>query len=104
MFSIVEVGGFQYKVSQGDTIKVPKIDAEKESEISIDKVLMVGDGEKLTIGSPLVDGAIVKATIVDHAKYRKIVIMKKKRRKGYKRKTGHRQMYTKIRITSISAS
>jgi large subunit ribosomal protein L21 len=103
MFSIVEQGGFQYKVSQGDTIKVPRIDAEKESEISIDKVLLVSDGNNVIVGTPLVEGAVVKAKVIDHAKYRKVVIMKKKRRKGYKRKTGHRQLYTKIKITSISA-
>ncbi|HEX7511598.1 MAG TPA: 50S ribosomal protein L21 [Chitinivibrionales bacterium] len=103
MFSIVEQGGFQYKVSEGDTIKVPMIQAEKDAEITLEKVLMVGNGDQVKIGSPVLDGAVVKATVVDHGKYRKVVIMKKKRRKGYKRKTGHRQTYTKIKITSISA-
>ncbi len=103
MFSIIEQGGFQYKVSEGDTIKIPKIDAEKESEVSLEKVLLVGNGDQIKIGTPIVDGAMVKAKVLDHGKYRKIVIMKKKRRKGYKRKTGHRQTYTKIKITSITA-
>jgi large subunit ribosomal protein L21 len=103
MFSIVEQGGFQYKVSQGDTIKVPLIAAEKETEISIEKVLMVKNGEEIKIGTPVVEGAVVKAKVLDHGKYKKVVIMKKKRRKGYKRKTGHRQTYTKLKIMSITA-
>jgi large subunit ribosomal protein L21 len=103
MFSIVEQGGFQYKVSEGDTIKVPMIQAEKDAEIALEKVLMIGNGDQVKIGSPTVEGAVVKAKIVDHGKYRKVVIMKKKRRKGYQRKTGHRQTFTKIKITSISA-
>lgn len=103
MFSIVEQGGFQYKVSEGDTIKVPMIQAEKDAEIALEKVLMIGNGDQIKIGSPTVEGAVVKAKIVDHGKYRKVVILKKKRRKGYQRKTGHRQTFTKIKITSISA-
>jgi large subunit ribosomal protein L21 len=103
MFSIVEQAGFQYKVTEGDTIKVPRIEAEKDSEISLEKVLMIQNGDQVKIGTPVVEGAVVKAKVVDHGKYRKIVIMKKKRRKGYKRKTGHRQLYTKIKITSIAA-
>ena len=88
---------------QGDTIKVPKIDAEKEAEISFDKVLMVQNNDEVKIGTPVVEGAVVKAKVVDHGKYRKVVIMKKKRRKGYKRKTGHRQMFTKLKVISITA-
>jgi large subunit ribosomal protein L21 len=103
MFSIVEQDGFQYKVSQGDTIRVPRLDAEKGSEISLQKVLMVGEGDKVKIGTPLVDGAIVKAKVVDHIKGDKVLIMKKKRRKTYKKKTGHRQLHTTVQIVSISA-
>jgi large subunit ribosomal protein L21 len=103
MFSIVEQGGFQYKVSEGDTIKVPKIEAEKDAEISFDKVLMVESNGGVKVGNPTVEGAVVKAKVIDHGKYRKVVIMKKKRRKGYKKKTGHRQTYTKLKVTSITA-
>jgi len=103
MFSIIEQEGFQYKVSEGDTIKVPKIEAEKDAEISLDKVLMIQNDSEVKIGAPIVEGAVVKAKVIDHGKYRKVVIMKKKRRKGYKRKTGHRQTFTKIKITSITA-
>jgi large subunit ribosomal protein L21 len=103
MFSIVEQDGFQFKVSQGDTIRVPRLDAEKGSEIAIEKVLMVSDGATVKIGTPLVDGAVVKALVLDHLKGDKIHILKRKRRKTYKRKIGHRQLYSAIQITSISA-
>jgi large subunit ribosomal protein L21 len=103
MFSIIEQDGFQYKVSQGDTIQVPRMDAETGSEIALEKVLMVGQGNEVKIGAPFVSGAQVKAKVIDHVKGDKIVIMKKKRRKTYKRKTGHRQQYTKLQILSISA-
>jgi large subunit ribosomal protein L21 len=103
MFSIIEQDGFQYKVSQGDTIQVPRMDAETGSEIALEKVLMVGQGTEVKIGAPFVSGAQVKVKVLDHVKGDKIVIMKKKRRKTYKRKTGHRQQYTKLQILSISA-
>jgi large subunit ribosomal protein L21 len=103
MFSIVEQDGFQFKVSQGDTIRVPLMDAEKGSEISLEKVLLVGDKDGVKVGTPVVSGAVVKAKVLDHEKGDKIIIMKKKRRKTYKRRTGHRQQYTKIEIVSISA-
>jgi large subunit ribosomal protein L21 len=103
MFSIVEQDGFQFKVSQGDKIRVPLMDAEKGSEISLEKVLLVGDKDGVKVGTPVVSGAVVKAKVLDHEKGDKIIIMKKKRRKTYKRRTGHRQQYTKIEIVSISA-
>jgi large subunit ribosomal protein L21 len=103
MFSIIEQDGFQFKVSEGDTITVPKMQEEKGSEISIKKILMVGDGANVKIGSPYVDGAEVKAKIIDHIKGEKIYIIKHKRRKNYQKRFGHRQQHTKIQITSISA-
>jgi large subunit ribosomal protein L21 len=103
MFSIVEQDGFQFKVSQGDTIRVPRIDAEKGSEISLQKVLMVGDGTTVKIGTPVVSGATVTAKVIDHIKGDKVLIMKKKRRKTYKKKTGHRQLHTTLQIMSITA-
>jgi large subunit ribosomal protein L21 len=103
MFSIVEQDGFQFKVSQGDTIRVPRIDAEKGSEISLQKVLMVGDGTSVKIGTPVVSGATVTAKVIDHIKGDKVLIMKKKRRKTYKKKTGHRQLHTTLQIMSITA-
>jgi large subunit ribosomal protein L21 len=103
MFSIVQHGGFQFKVSQGDKIRLPLMEAEKGTEFALEKVLLVGDDNSVKIGTPVVDGAVVKAKILDHEKGDKIIIMKKKRRKTYKRKTGHRQQYTKVEILSITA-
>jgi large subunit ribosomal protein L21 len=103
MISIVEQGGFQFKVTEGDTINVPLINGEKGEEITLDRVLLVGEGEDIKIGTPVVEGAEVKAKIIDHGKSDKILVMKKKRRKDYKKKNGHRQDYTQLQITSISA-
>ena len=103
MLSIIEQGGFQYKVSEGDTIQVPLIDGEKGQEISLDRVLLISEGDSVTIGTPIVSGAEVKAKIIDHGKNKKVLIVKKKRRKDYRLKKGHRQDYTQLEITSISA-
>ena len=103
MISIVEQGGFQFKVSEGDTITVPLIEGEAGKEITLDRVLLVGEGEEVKIGAPVVEGAEVKAKIIDHGKDKKILVMKKKRRKDYKKKNGHRQDYTQLQITSITA-
>jgi|WetSurMetagenome_2_1015567.scaffolds.fasta_scaffold00226_17 large subunit ribosomal protein L21 len=103
MFSVVEQDGFQFKVSQGDTILVPRINAEKGSEIAIEKVLMVGEAGNVKIGSPVVSGAVVKAKVVDHVKGDKLFILKKKRRKTFKKRTGHRQQHTTLQILSIQA-
>jgi large subunit ribosomal protein L21 len=104
MFSIVEQGGFQFKVSQGDKLRIPLTSAEKGSEISLEKVLLVSDGANVTVGTPVVAGAVVKAKVLEQMeKGDKIFILKKKRRKTYKRRTGHRQKFTKVEIVSISA-
>ncbi len=102
MFSIVEQGGFQYKVAEGDEIEVPLIDGEAGSELSLDKVLLVANEGDVKIGTPVVDGAEVKAEVVEHGKGDKVVIIKRKRRKDYRLKKGHRQDFTKIKITSIN--
>ena len=103
MDSIVECGGFQYSVREGDVISVPLVDAQKDDEITLDRVLMTRDGETTVVGTPTVDGIVVKATVVEHGKGKKVLVMKKKRRKDYLRKNGHRQPFTRIRITSIGA-
>jgi len=101
VISIVECGGFQYQVSEGDVIRVPLMQAEKDAEITIDKVLMTKDGDQTRIGTPVVEGVVVKAKVIEHGKGKKILVMKKKRRKDYLRKNGHRQDFTKIQITGI---
>jgi large subunit ribosomal protein L21 len=103
MFSIVEQAGFQYKVAEGDVLEVPLIDANEGDEIVLDKVLLLNDGEKTEVGTPLVEKAAVKAEILEHGKGKKVLVIKRKRRKDYKRKNGHRQDFTRIKITSINS-
>jgi large subunit ribosomal protein L21 len=102
VISVIECGGFQYKVSQGDVIRVPHIDAQQDAEITIEKVLMTQDGEKCAVGTPVVDGASVTAKVLGHGRYAKILVVKKKRRKDYMRKNGHRQSFTRLQITAIN--
>jgi len=101
MYAVIQTGGKQYKVSPGDEIKVEKIDAQPGDLITIDKVLMVSDEGKLNIGRPYLEDVIVKARILKHGKSKKIIVFKFKRRKNYKRKKGHRQLYSLIKIEEI---
>ena len=99
MFAIIETGGKQYKVSEGDELFVEKLEAEAESEIVFDKVLMV-EGK---VGTPYVDGASVKATVEKHGKGKKIIVYKYKSKKNYHKKQGHRQPYTKVKVVAVNA-
>ncbi|MEX2601309.1 MAG: 50S ribosomal protein L21 [Balneolaceae bacterium] len=102
MYAVVEIGGHQYKVAENDHIFVNRITSDKEG-LSIDRVLLVKDAKgAVKVGKPLVEGATVKATIVDHLKSDKVMVFKKKRRKGYKVKRGHRQLLTQLKIDKIS--
>ena len=103
MFSIIEQAGFQFKVTPGEKIKVPLIDAETGSEIAIDNVLLAAEGDTVLIGTPHIENATVMAKVVEHGKNDKILIVKKKRRKDYQRKNGHRQPFTTLEILSINA-
>ncbi|MFA9461824.1 50S ribosomal protein L21 [Thiohalorhabdus methylotrophus] len=103
MFAVIETGGKQYKVKQGDTIRVEKLDGEPGNDVTIDRVLMVADGSDVKVGQPVVDGGSVKATIKEHGRGEKIRIFKKKRRKGYTKRQGHRQDYTELEITGIQS-
>ncbi len=103
MISIVEQGGFQYKVTEGDVLEIPLVDGEAGQELTLDRVLLVGEGSDAKIGTPVVEGASVKAEIIEHGRSPKVLVMKKMRRKDYKRKNGHRQDFTKIKITAINA-
>ena len=102
MYAVIRTGGKQYRVSAGEALRVEKIDAETGAEIMLTEVLMVGQGDEITIGSPLVSGASVKATVLTQGKGDKIRIFKMRRRKHYRKTQGHRQLYTEIRIDSIS--
>lgn len=102
MISVVEQGGFQFKVTEGDLIQVPHVNAEKGDEITLDRVLLISEGDTIKLGTPIVEGAAVKAKIIDHGQDKKILVMKKKRRKDYKLKNGHRQDFSQLQITSIT--
>ncbi|EFH93079.1 MAG: 50S ribosomal protein L21 [Finegoldia magna] len=102
MFAIIKTGGKQYKVSEGDVIKVEKIEAEAGDKIEFDQVLMVA-GDDVKVGSPVVEGAKVQAEVLDQKKDKKIVIFKFKAKKNYRKKKGHRQPYTLVKIEKIDA-
>lgn len=102
MYAIIKTGGKQYKVAEGDTIKVEKLDAKEGDKIKINEVLMVADGENVTVGTPVVKGATVSAEVREQGRGEKIRIIKFKRRKNYRRQAGHRQAYTELAITGIS--
>jgi large subunit ribosomal protein L21 len=104
MFAIVKTGGKQYRVAKDDVITVEKLPGEAGASITLDEVLMVGDGASQTIGSPRVKGAAVAATIVAQKKGEKVIIFKKKRRQNYRRKRGHRQQLTVLKVTDIRAA
>jgi len=102
MYAVIQTGGKQYRVSEGDKLRVEKLVGDVGSEIVFEDVLMLG-GDAVTIGKPTVDGASVKAEIVAQDRAKKIIVFKMRRRKRYQRKYGHRQPYTELRITGISA-
>ena len=104
MYAIFETGGKQHKVTQGEIIRVEKLDAEPGSEIVFDNVMMVKTDENTMIGKPYVENASVKAEIIEEGKDKKIIVFKYKRKKNYQRKQGHRQRYTAIRITDIAVA
>lgn len=100
MYAIIATGGKQYRVSEGDEIFVEKLDAQNDSVVSFD-ALLVGEGEDIKVGTPVVDGVKVEGTVVGQVKGEKIVVFKYKSKKNYRRKQGHRQPYTKVKITKI---
>lgn len=104
MFAIIRTGGKQYKVQKNDKIKVEKIEANQGDTVNIAEVLFVSDGSKSTLGAPLVSGASVSATVLEHKRAQKVIIFKKKRRQNYRRTKGHRQHHTVIQITDIKAA
>ena len=104
MYAIIQDGAHQYKVEEGDTLEVQRRDlAEGQDTVEFDRVLLVADGEQQQIGRPVVDGAKVRAKVVDEVKGDKLIIMKIRRRKHYRLKRGHRQRYLRVRIDKIEA-
>ncbi len=102
MYAVIRTGGKQYRVSQGDTLQVETIDANAGDSIEFDEVLMVGEGEQVRIGTPLVDGSKVTATVRSHGRGDKVEIIKFRRRKHHMKRMGHRQNYTEVEITGIT--
>ncbi len=101
MYAVIETGGKQYKVQQGDVVFIEKLDAEVGATVTFDKVLIVG-GDDVKVGAPYVEGATVTANVAKQGKDKKIIVYKYKSKKGYHKKQGHRQPYTKVEITAIN--
>ena len=102
MYAIIATGGKQYKVAEGDVLKVEKLGVEAGEQVTFDQVLAVNNGE-LSIGCPTVEGATVSATVVANGKAKKVIVYKYKRKSGYHKKNGHRQLFTQVKIDKINA-
>ena len=103
MYAVIKTGGKQYRVQEGDILRIEKLDGDEGSDVEFNDVLMYSDGEKVTLGEPVLESAVVKGQIIEQAKGKKIIVFKYKRRKGYRRFKGHRQFYTAVKIDSIQA-
>jgi large subunit ribosomal protein L21 len=103
MYAILETGGKQYRVTPGDTLRVEKLPAEQGTTVELDRVLMVGDGDTLTVGTPLIDGAKVTCTVLEQDRAKKVMAIRYKAKKNVRVKRGHRQAFTRIRVDSINA-
>ncbi|MBI3578524.1 MAG: 50S ribosomal protein L21 [Ignavibacteriales bacterium] len=101
MFAVVEIAGQQYKVAKSDKLYVPKMKSEVGAKVTIDKVLLVGDEKKTTVGAPYIKGASIEAKVLGHMQDDKVTVFKKKKRKGYRVRRGHRQQYTQIEVTKV---
>ena len=101
MYAIIATGGKQYKVAEGDVVRVEKLEAAEGDQVVFDKVLLIG-GEETVIGSPVIDGAKVTATVTGNGKGEKVIVYKYKRKTGYHKKNGHRQLFTEVKIDSIA--
>ncbi|MGM9936703.1 MAG: 50S ribosomal protein L21 [Candidatus Ornithomonoglobus sp.] len=103
MYAIIETGGKQYKVAEGDVVFVEKLDVEEGAEITFDKVLLAADGDDVKVGTPVVEGATVTAKVLKNGKAKKVIVFKMKRKKNERKKKGHRQPFTKVEITAVNA-
>jgi large subunit ribosomal protein L21 len=102
MFAVVQFGGHQYKVRENDTIFVDRLAQDADASVTSDRVLLVANGDEVTVGTPVVESASVEATVVNHLKGDKVIVFKKKRRKGYQKSNGHRQHLTQLKIEKIT--
>ena len=103
MYAVIKTGGKQYRIATGENLKIEQIPADIGQEITLDQVLSVGEGDQLKVGTPLVAGAVVKATVLAQGRHDKVTIFKMRRRKHYQKHQGHRQNYTEILIGDIAA-
>jgi len=101
MYAVVDIAGKQFKIAQNDKILIPSVQEKIGATVKFDRVLLVGEDNKISVGNPLVSGASVEATVLGHMKDDKVIVFKKKKRKGYRLKRGHRQGYTQIQITKL---
>lgn len=101
MYAVIKTGGKQYKVAQGDTLKIETLSAEVGSTVSFDEVLLLANGEQISVGAPMVAGGAVKAEVLSHGRGDKIRIVKHRRRKHYHKEQGHRQNFTEVKVTEI---
>lgn len=102
MYAVFETGGKQFRAEPGARLRVPSLKAEPGETVTFDRVLLAGDGEDVSVGAPVVDGATVTAEVLHHGKDKKIIVFKRKRRKNYRKKQGHRQKFTEIRVDAVS--
>ncbi len=102
MYAVIKTGGKQYRVKEGDVLKLEQLTAEVGSIVDFIEVLMLGEGDNVVCGTPTIANAVVKAEVLDHARHKKIKIIKFRRRKHHMKKMGHRQNYTQVKITAIS--
>ncbi|MCG8381681.1 MAG: 50S ribosomal protein L21 [Gammaproteobacteria bacterium] len=102
MFAVIKTGGKQYKISEGDTLRVESLPYDEGEALELDQVLMVADGDNIKVGQPYVEGSNVKAVVKSHGRGKKVEIIKFRRRKHYRKQQGHRQNYTELEITNIS--
>jgi len=100
-YAIFRSGGKQFRAEKGRTVRVPLLAAEPGASVTFDQVLLANSGDKVVTGTPLIDGAVVEAQVVSHGRDKKIIVFKHKRRKNYRRKTGHRQDFTEVRIKAL---
>ncbi len=103
MYAVIQTGGKQYRVAEGDTLKIEKIVADTGATVELDKVLMIADGDNVRVGQPFIEGGKITATVNAHGRGKKVMILKFRRRKHHMKRQGHRQWFTELTITGISA-
>jgi large subunit ribosomal protein L21 len=101
MYAVFRTGGKQFRAEPGVTLRVPTIDAEEGASITFDDVLLASSGDEVKVGAPLVDGARIEAEVLRHGRDKKVIVFKRKRRKGYRKKQGHRQNFTEVKVSEI---